>query len=362
LDQKLPRGSAWLAIEKGTRGDSSARAPSSRMTLGVTVGGRMGSASLFSEVYDGGEMAGGPGRLATFGGNGLMSLPWSNTISLLVYTSATSTPGVPRYAQADARITHDLWNGSTVSVRARTTSSEVVGMPTQRLVYLEYGMPLHLPIGRASVAGGVKGRVLDAETGTGIVGALVRVGPMAAVTDADGRVELRGLAPGQYKVSLVEEASVSNAAYTGPDVVLIDSLRHSASDFKISLSPASRVRGVIRQYASVRTSVSGEPDSLEVTGPVAGVRLALIGIRDTLYQTTGIDGAYIFRQVPRGEWMIFIVDPAPSGFSFDRKNMELTATSGSEAVFDVRMLPKKKKVQIIGEPIDAGSGGVPPTS
>ena len=59
--------------------------------------------------------------------------------------------------------------------------------------YLEYGMPLRVPVGRLRSPGTVTGSVLDAESGSAVSGALVRLGPAAALSDADGRVSFRGL-------------------------------------------------------------------------------------------------------------------------------------------------------------------------
>jgi len=345
-DQPLAFGSAWGGVESGKRSASSTLGLYHLLTFGATISATAASLSFFGELYDGGAVTHGAAGHTTLGGSAIVRLHGSNSLTLLGYRSSYRSVGSTQYSQLDARLTHELTRGSSISIRGRYSSSMSAGVSPQKLVYLEYGLPLRLPVGHLRVPGRVSGRVVD-EAGKGVKGALVRVGSLAGVTDGGGLVTVAGLYPGEYRVSLAGDASISNAALIGNPVVRIDSLRREAPRFLIALSPASKIRGTVRQFASAKTSLGGGADSLVDNGPVGGVTLALVGQRDTVYRTSGADGKFVFDQIPGGKWTIAVEDEAPSSFSYERRRVELVARAGSDAEVDFRLVPRQKRVQII---------------
>ncbi len=169
---------------------------------------------------------------------------------------------------------------------------------------------------------------------------------------------MAGLLPGEYRVSLSSDASIANAVLSGDAIVRIDSSRRAAANFTLAVTPASRILGRVRRFASARTSLVGEPDSLVDAGPVEGVTLALVGARDTLHRTTGQDGKFSFDEIPRGSWTIVVEGDAPSSFSYERRRVNLVAESGQNSEIDFRLVPRQKRVQIIAGNSTAAVPGV----
>ncbi|MDQ6717876.1 MAG: NEW3 domain-containing protein [Gemmatimonadota bacterium] len=356
-DRSFGLGGLWAGVETGRRTPSTAGGFYHDLTFGANINANRASLSIFGDVYDGGAIAHGPDASTSFGGNARVRLPGSNSLSLLGYTSRYTGLGAVRYSQVDTRLTHDFGSGGNLSLRARIAAPVSVDAPGQKLVYLELALPLHLPVGRSRPPGRVSGLVVDA-SGKGVGGALIRVGPLAGVTDADGRVTVAGLLPGEYRVSLSSDASIANAVLSGDAIVRIDSSRRAAANFTLAVTPASRILGRVRRFASARTSLVGEPDSLVDAGPVEGVTLALVGARDTLHRTTGQDGKFSFDEIPRGSWTIVVEGDAPSSFSYERRRVNLVAESGQNSEIDFRLVPRQKRVQIIAGNSTAAVPGV----
>ncbi len=347
LERGTRVGNFWATAELGKRSDSLERGAFHQMSFGASVMGGPASISLYTDLYDGGSMMRGPAGGTLFGVNGSLALNRTNTLSLGGFTSRIHSAGAGRYTQFDSRLTHTLANGSSVTARYRFSAAPSSGVASTKLFYLEYGLPLRLPTGRLHIPGKVSGRVMDSETNRPVAGALVRVGSQAAVTDREGKVSFAGLTPGEYRVSLASETSLANAAVVGNPVVRIDSLRHDAPSFSLAVSRASKVKGIVRQFAIARTAIADAADSLVESGPLEGITVALIGSRDTLYRTTAVDGKFLFGEVPGGNWTMLVTDDAPVAFRYERQSVQVTTSPGKEADVEFRLVPRHKQVQIV---------------
>ncbi len=338
-------GNVWIASEIGKRSDSSSTWH--QLGFGASVTGGRAGLSFFVDTYDGGSLTRGPNGNSLLGANGSVMLSRTNSLSFGGFASRYHAPGSRTYAQADTRLTHSLANGSSVTARYRFSASPSAGVPPTKLFYLEYGLPLRLPMGHAHVPGKVSGRVIDAESKRAVAGALVRVGSQAAVTDKNGRVSFVNLRPGDYRVSLTGETSLANAAVTGNPLVHIDSLRHDAPNFSLAVSKSATVKGIVRQFAVARTAIADAADSLVDSGPLEGITVALVGSRDTLYRTTAADGKFLFGEVPGGNWTMFVTDDAPAAFRYERQRVQVTTSPGKEADVEFRLVPRHKSVRVV---------------
>jgi len=350
VDQPLAFGSLWMALEIGGRGDSaSVGGTYHQLQLGTSARNRFGALSMFTELYDGGSLTRGLAGMSTVGGSASLRMTESTTLNVFGYGTRNHTAGARAYSQIDARLTQTLPNSSTLTLRIRSATTLVTATP-ERLVYLEYSLPIGVPTGRIRRPGRATGTVIDGESGHPLSGVLVRLGPQGGVTDRDGRVSFAGLAPGEYRASLASEASIANAAFEGNPVVRIDSARHEAAIFQLAVSRAARIRGVVRRFSDARTALGSDADSLEYSGPADGITVALYAGADTLYRTTDSEGKFVFNEIPAGQWTVVVENPLASSLLVEHPRVVLTPRPGEEAVVEYRIVPKKKKVKfIIGE-------------
>lgn len=348
-DQDLPFAHLSLESEIGQARESDSTRRFTLLSLGARRGFKLGSASVWGESYSGGSIIKGLIGSSTIGGDATLRLFDATSATLVGYMTRNDLPGAGWASQVDARLVHGLRTGATVSLRARLMSGGSVASRDRSVAYVEYGTPLRFPISRLRTPGRVRGRVVDAVTGTGVPGALVRLGPQVAITDRDGEVAFGGVPGGQHRLSMSQETSFADAVFVDDPTVVVDSTQPTPTTFRLAIARGARVNIVARRYTAQRTGIAGAPDSLVDAGPLANATLVLAGQRDTLYRTTTEKGTATFTDVPPGEWVIAIRGDAPAFHRFEPDRAELTLKSGETQRHDFRLVPRRREVQMIGD-------------
>ncbi|MDB4899645.1 MAG: isocitrate dehydrogenase, NADP-dependent, partial [Gemmatimonadetes bacterium] len=328
-----------------------------QLTLGVSAPFGPHVLSLYGETSQGAAATRGAARIRTIGADA--QLQFGPTTSFTIGGSATKSD-VPQggYAQVDARLVQLLPTGASVSMRLRLGGRDLVDAAMgQKLAFLEYSTPLHLPIGPSRAPGRVQGRVVDQQTGRGVAGALVRLGPQAAITDDDGHVAFAGLPAGAYRISLGQQLSNGSSVFTGDPDVHVDSTNRNPAVFHVAVEPAGTVSGTVRRMLVARTGLGTAPDSLVDGGPLEGVSVALAGAKDTLYRNTDASGTFEFTDVPSGTWTVIVMAETPSQTAWELESIPVVMRAGQKATVKFRLMPKRRRVRIVsGDGIDEKSG------
>jgi hypothetical protein len=350
-DHELPFGTLTLEIEGGrarTAEDSIDPRNYAELSLGVRRMLAGGAAMLWVDRYSGGSITNGAEGTLTIGGD--VSAPIGRTTDVVVVGYATRVRSSLSgwHSQLDGHVIHRLRNGSTISLRARLMSGGTVPSSDASVVFLEYGMPFRVPVGKLRTPGRVRGRVIDAVSGNGVPGALVRLGPQAAITDARGQVAFGGVPGGAHRVSLSQETSFADAVFVGDPTLRIDSTRGHPTTFELAIARSARVDVAVRRVAVARTAIEGGADSLVDAGALPNVTLVLVGGRDTLYRTTGESGSTSFTDIPPGTWVISVHGDAPAFTRFAPDRIELTLAPGERRALSFQLVPRKRDVEIIG--------------
>lgn len=344
-------------IGRSTSDTATASRTFSQVSLGSSASVGRNVLSLFVEAYSGGSVTRGPAS-TTIGGSGTFRVTQTTEFSMNGYAVRYAS-GVNRTgSQIDWRLTESLPTGASLSLRARLSTISGPGVSPQRIGYLEYGMPLNIPIGRRKSPGTVSGRIVDAESGDGVAGALVRLGSAAAITDKEGRVSFVGLPMGDYRVAVAQHGGGSDAVLSGEPNVSIDSAHPRPAPFQVVVSRPASVSGSVRQRAHVRTPLSGEPDSLRDAGGLEDVSIALIGQRDTLYRTTDADGKFSFADIPGGAWTVVVMTDPPSECYYSQASIALTLRPAQSAIANFSVLPRRREIRML----DAQSAPLEPLS
>jgi hypothetical protein len=239
------------------------------------------------------------------------------------------------------------------------------------VAYVEYTMPLGVPVSHLHTPGRASGRVIDAATGRGVANALVRLGPQVAITDRNGRVSFGGLPAGEHRVSLSQEMSYADAVFIGNPVLHVDSGAAEPRKFMLQIARGARIDISARQFAVSRTGIAGSKDSLVDVGPLTGAGFRLIGVRDTLYRTSDENGHVSFTDIAPGKWIVVPDGDVPSFHRFDPERLELDLVAGETRPIVVRLVPKPREVKIMNEneevhampaePVPAANGSAPKT-
>jgi len=347
----------WGSGESGraTLGDSTSR-EYGIVTGGVSVQAGASMLSVFGESSRWALVLRGAKMTSMIGVDAQLQLTGSTRFAVTGSSSRTQEPDAS-YAYMDARLMQALPNGATVTARVRVGGLDLQdALQGQRLAYLEYSTPLQLPIGPSRAPGRVRGRVVDQQTGRGIGGALVRLGPQAAITDDDGRVMFAGLPAGAYRVALAQQLASGPTVFSGNPDVRVDSGARRPATFDVAVEPAGQISGTIRRLVVARTGIGSAPDSLADGGPVEGVTVLLIGGRDTLYRTSDAAGRYQFTDVPSGAWTLVVQGDLPPQTQWEPERAPASLTAGGRLVVDFRQVPRRRKVRIVsGDGIDEGT-------
>ena len=197
------------------------------------------------------------------------------------------------------------------------------------------------------MTGRARGRVVDQETGRGVAGTLVRLGPQAAITDGEGRVAFAGLPTGEYRLTIAQQATQTATIFTGDPTVHIDSMRTVPITFALAVERAGSVTGSVRQMAVARTGIDAAPDSLADSGPVAEVSIALVGVRDTLFAVTDGSGAYRFAEVVSGSYVLKVMTVAQPGTRWEPADIDVSVKPAAVSQVTFRLVPRRRAVQMI---------------
>ena len=316
--------------------------------MSTTVGNN--SLSVYSDLADGMYISRGADRIRTLGTDGRLLLGSGTWVTFNAFRTDVPSSG-DQNAQVDVGVAQTLSTGATIGVRVRTLSN-IVDINGRQIAFLEYTMPLQMPVGRARVSGRARGRVVDQETGQGVAGTLVRLGPQAAITDREGRVAFAGLPTGEYRLSIAQQATQTATIFTGDPTVRIDSARTIPIIFALAVERAGTITGSVRQMSVARKGIDAAPDSLADSGPVADVTLALIGVRDTLFAVSDAAGGYRFTEVVSGSYVLKAVTEAPTGTRWEPTEIDISVKPASVNAVTFRQVPRRRSVQMIQSDIN----------
>jgi hypothetical protein len=308
------------------------------------------SLSVYAELTDGMSITRGADKVSTIGADGRFRLGSSTWVTFNGFRTAVPSSG-DHNAQIDVGIAQMLSTGATIGVRMRALSN-IVDVNGRQIAFLEYTMPLQMPVGRARVSGRARGRVVDQETGQGVAGTLVRLGPQAAITDGEGRVAFAGLPTGEYRLSIAQQQTQTATIFTGDPTVRIDSTRMVPITFALAVERAGTVNGSVRLMSVARKGIDSAPDSLADSGPVTDVTLALIGVRDTLFAVTDASGGYRFTEVVSGSYILKAMTDAPTGTRWEPTEIDVSVKPASINEVTFRQVPRRRSVQMIPSDIN----------
>ena len=310
--------------------------------------GRDQYVSVFSDMSDGRTLgAGGAGTL-TGGGNTELRLGHETTLRLTASVTAQRDRLAAWIGQSDITVEHTV-RQSVVALRARIAQSGAGAVPASNAVYLEVRTPLHVPTARLNLGGRARARVIDAETGKGVVGALVRIGEHAAITDKDGAANFRGLALGEYR-AMVDGGAAAGRLVTGSNVVDVATNSRTPVAFTLSLARGAQLVAHLRRFEKNVGTGPGAPDSLIDAGGIDQAVVALISGRDTIWQSSDDRGRVDFGSVAPGRYKLVIAAcDVPEFMAFEHKEITIDVVSGEKRGVELRMVPQSRPVEFVGE-------------
>lgn len=341
---------ATLAGEVGSFAvDSAAKRGFTDLSLNVGFSGARGSITAFGGQYSGGSVMRGSEPLVTVGGSASLRLGDLLDATMIASASRLGTLDRSWFGNVDAQLSHTLRSGAMVTLRTRMFQGNAGYAVAPAVAYLEYAMPIGLPVSRLRMPGRANGRVIDAATGRGVANALVRLGPQVGITDDNGRVRFGGLPAGEHRVSLSQETSYADVVFVGDPTLRVDSGARNPATFTLKIARGARVQISARRFVIARTGMAGAADSLADAGPIVATAFRLLGERDTLYRTTDENGRLSFNDVAPGKWIVEADGDVPSFHRFAPERVEIVLAAGETRSVDFRLIPRAREIKILND-------------
>ena len=305
-----------------------------------------GSVSVFADYANGKGLGESGSGTLTAGVNSQLHLN-ATTLRAMSFLSQSSANG-HMTTQTDLTVEQAL-SRSTIALRARLAA--MARGPMTHAVFLEIKTPLGLPTAPMNTIGRARAEVIDAETGRGVAGALVRVGGQAAVTDAQGVAMFRDLKPGEYS-ALVDGAAVAGRVVASGGTVKISPTSRKPAAFSMRLSRGSQILVRVRSFERTSAMVANGGDTLTEVGALGQVMVALVTPTDTLWQTSDERGRVDFGSVAPGRYTVVIPRyDAPANTAFAQTEFAIDVTAGEQRQVDFKLIPKIRAIEFQGEAV-----------
>jgi hypothetical protein len=367
----LPLGPASLSLsyERGTVNAEieTAGRPYSVVTLSAqTKLGEFGTLSVSGAHDDGNTLTGAMSGVANASVGLQLRLPYHFELSLST-SAQRATLGVfdgsgSWFSQSDARLDYHFTGGQSISLRERIWQNpSVPGAADARAIYLEFRTPIKVPVGASRVVGRAEGHIEDAATGKPLVGALVRIGDQAAVTDKNGRVEFSGLAAVRERVSIDATGAAAGAVLVGDAFVdTREQSRHPVL-FALAVARGGSVRALVRVLGPALGTLAENKDSMVTVGMEPNVLVALESGRDTIYQSSDERGRLDFGAVAPGRWTLVVMPgELPDHHVFEADRVVVDVQSGERRDVELRLVPQRRTVTFVGHDETLQAKPLPP--
>lgn len=337
------------SVQRGVVSELDSASTRQFMTLTGSLRTMLGSnqyISLFTEASDGrGLAAGGVGTLTAGGNTELVIL--GTTLRVNGSATAQRDHMADWVGQADVTLEHQI-RQSIVALRGRLGMSGSNAIETTNAFYIEVRTPLHVPTRRIVVGGRARAQVIDAATGRGLAGAIVRMGDYAAITDKNGSANFSGMRAGRYNAVIEGGITAGQLVSGGKEVNVVET--RTPVGFILSVARGAHIAAVIRRYeAASMGSGPALTDSLIEAGTVSQTLISLTSSHDTLWQTSDDRGRIDFGAVAPGHYVMSVVSgDLPEFTAFERRHIDIDIAAGEDREIELRLLPQQRAVQFIG--------------
>ncbi|MEW5768090.1 MAG: carboxypeptidase regulatory-like domain-containing protein [bacterium] len=273
----------------------------------------------------------------------------------------------------EIRLSHTLPNGHKIPICGRYTSYKDSPMKDERALTIEYIIPFGLPVSKKDT-GMVKGYVYDEETKEPLPDIIIRVNGMTVATDQKGNFVFPSLRPGNYylhvermglnRISVqqtpievtvesgektwVEIGIVRTAALVGQ--VMVYGLENNYNHNSLGEKGGDKKADYYVIGEGNRTSLDDKATNLVEASGLANMVVELANGSEIKRRLTDRRGRFEFEELRPDKWTLKIYDNnLPEYHYLEKDTFEFELKPGQEEEILVKVLPKKRRIQIIEE-------------
>lgn len=273
---------------------------------------------------------------------------WAGALSPALFLQAEAEIGLIGRVDVvalEVEARQHLANGHEIEVEIGTTVHEQRSPSVT--VSLGYAVPLQVPIGRRTDVGTIRGHVRTPR-GVPLEGVIVTTSGSMAVTTADGSFALHALPPGDHQVMLVPTTIPIDApVITSAPPHPIEVTAGETASIVFEVEAGATVTGSLLPARSPEdgSRVALGPDS-DANRWLAGAIIELSDGTARLRTTTDASGAFRLAAVPPGAWTVRVHHPSlPTDFRIEPAERTLRLQASVHERVEFRLLPVRRAIR-----------------
>jgi hypothetical protein len=268
-----------------------------------------------------------------------------------LYGTRVGPPFEQSYSLVDLSVEYQFPFKHTLSLRGRQSLFAPSAEGKQVAYLVEYSIPLSIPLTRLSGTGVLRGKVEDAVTRGGVQNVVLYAGGATAVTDESGEYLFPSLKPEVYSLTPDLAGAGVDRVTTRPVPFLVTVLGGEEARLDIGVIRSASISGVINVYdfreAAGADSTRGE---LIEQGKGSDILVELAGRDETLRRFSDNRGRFQFADLRPGDWTLHVSgEGLPEYHYLERDSIRLTILAAEKKESTIRVLPKRRKIQILQE-------------
>ena len=218
--------------------------------------------------------------------------------------------------------------------------------------YLNYTIPLQIPVGKKKSVGMIKGRVYDEERPgkPSINNVILIANGISAVTDRNGRFVFPGIKPGDYYLQ-IERGSIGSSRTTSERLPVVTVRGGEAAEIEIGVATACKISGQVILFAPKKEIVEEDrpiPEEFREAGGFAGALVEISRAGEVIRQFTDGRGRFSFEGIRAGAWKLKVYEESLPAFHFPQKGeFEVELKSGQEEEITIKVLARPRRIKMI---------------
>jgi hypothetical protein len=269
------------------------------------------------------------------------------TVRFMSGVAMQASAASPLSTNSDLSVEHSV-RQVTLGLRGRFMT---IGSLSKHALFLEVKRPFGLPTSPMNDIGRARIEIMDAESGKGVAGALVRIAGQAAVTDANGIAMFRDLKPGEHR-AIIDGAAVAGRLVASGGAISISATSRKVAQASLSLSRGARVVARIRSFERASALATGN-DTLTEIGAVGQMVVALVTPSgDTLWQTSDERGRVDFGGIAPGRYTVAMPRyEVKDRLTLAQSSFEIEAVAGASHQIEFKLIPQVRTIEFVGEAV-----------
>jgi len=255
------------------------------------------------------------------------------------------------YYLVDVALEHTFPFGHKLALRGRQSEFTPSVTPKDVAYLLEYSIPINVPLSRITAIGQLRGRVVDAEAGTGLQNVLIYAGGGTAVTDREGEFFFPSLKPENCYVQIDMSSIGLNRVPSQPMPREITIKGGEEARLDLGVIRGAAISGTVLIYGTKDTVLADTSRApLVELGGHPNVVLELANPVESHRRISDNRGRFSFTGIRPGRWTLRVIEGnLPVNHNFERESLDLEVSPGGTQQVTLKILPRRRRIQILQE-------------